>query len=467
MALLKAIAPRISINSPVADQVPLWSESVRYEPGAIVLKSSAATDSDSDINITFWVAKETVLANENQPGSNDKWIAWFSTVPGLGFIQNDSDLAEQLASIAKRYDIKYVDLDSDITQLQILTERFRNVDSEFRVLKQRLEIVENKKIIKNLSNNDVISGEAIVWNTAQNKFVSEKLVKSLNNVFPDDLGNVDYTFRKTKVGTRDERLDSDEVGTIFVVANDSDSETNGTSYTFTEGGWLRVIGYTDKENELLFVKKAGDTLTGPLIVSRDPVEDLEVATKKYVDDLSAKGRQKAFKLINTANELVGRLNDSENDILIALDDNTIWRYDGSDYLRFEIPYNNILSSKLLTGDVFSISATNFRVNVKTYRFSNQLTGNLVFTKNGIPLNFYITTNATTQLSQPKSSYNDFRIVNSNIQGFEIFVLDNFDRNANYVLTYTSDTGLETFVRLNKYNKYNLDNNTRPLNFGNY
>jgi hypothetical protein len=32
----------------------------------------------------------------------------------------------------------------------------------------------------------------------------------------------------------------------------------------------------------LFVEIAGDTMTGPLILSRDPVEDMEAVTKQYV-----------------------------------------------------------------------------------------------------------------------------------------------------------------------------------------
>ena len=32
----------------------------------------------------------------------------------------------------------------------------------------------------------------------------------------------------------------------------------------------------------LFVEIKGDTMTGPLILSRDPVEDMEAVTKQYV-----------------------------------------------------------------------------------------------------------------------------------------------------------------------------------------
>jgi hypothetical protein len=32
----------------------------------------------------------------------------------------------------------------------------------------------------------------------------------------------------------------------------------------------------------LFIRKAGDTMTGPLILARDPIEDMEAVTKQYV-----------------------------------------------------------------------------------------------------------------------------------------------------------------------------------------
>jgi len=37
------------------------------------------------------------------------------------------------------------------------------------------------------------------------------------------------------------------------------------------------------------VSKAGDTMTGPLVLAADPTEDMQAATKKYVDDLVAQG----------------------------------------------------------------------------------------------------------------------------------------------------------------------------------
>lgn len=50
--------------------------------------------------------------------------------------------------------------------------------------------------------------------------------------------------------------------------------------------WSKIAS-VEGNTEVDFVHKAGDTMTGPLILSEEPTEDLQAATKLYVDEQNA------------------------------------------------------------------------------------------------------------------------------------------------------------------------------------
>ena len=59
------------------------------------------------------------------------------------------------------------------------------------------------------------------------------------------------------------------------------NSNNGVTYAYIDDTW-RTVEVSDTLSDL-YVLEAGDTMTGPLILDADPINDLEAATKQYVD----------------------------------------------------------------------------------------------------------------------------------------------------------------------------------------
>ena len=59
------------------------------------------------------------------------------------------------------------------------------------------------------------------------------------------------------------------------------NSNNGVTYAYIQGSW-RTVEVSSPLNDL-YVLEDGDTMTGPLILHADPTNDLQAATKQYVD----------------------------------------------------------------------------------------------------------------------------------------------------------------------------------------
>lgn len=469
MALNWNTSARIFIDTkPKVDKSPAWSDSVYYAQGSIVSKVFVH-DSDSELTFINWyVNRADVLPGGNSPDVNGAWTLFISTDPNLPNLFYDSEIYNVVDAARKDYETLFIEVDSDAAIIRDQIETLLGLDSDLTVEENRTTVIENKKIIAKLKDSDATDGKAIVWNTAQNKFVFKTLVKTVNNKLPDASGNVEITFVQTKTGTMDERPDSDLDGTIFVISDDSDTNVNGTTYIFSDDArqWLRIIGYTDIENDKLYLKTAGGTMTGAL-KALTPVADSDVATKHYVDSYSDSAKQDLIVVFDSESVMDptgladGRLARSEAE-------GTLWYVKGGLFYKFTIPAQN-LSDPAVVDAYFEPTGSLF-LRVNTYRFSESETGRLVVTVNGLAHNFGLSTNCSGTLLSV-GSYINFKLSDSQKQHFTILLSPiSYTSNTLVNVKYISHNGIITQVTLrgnSSYNRVVYSNNSRSFNFGEF
>ena len=126
---------------------------------------------------------------------------------------------------------------------------------------------------------------------------TSSFVKSVNGILPDPTtGNANTSLTAVSTGTSASMLAASSSGNldngeVWIIAGQtggdpvSGSGSNGESYIFDSGsGQLYKLANTDQaENDVRYVIKSGDTMTGNLILNADPTLALQATTKQYVD----------------------------------------------------------------------------------------------------------------------------------------------------------------------------------------
>lgn len=472
MTQLRAIAPRVYIDTnPYVNRYPKWTDKVFYQTGSVVSKSFRDVyDSDSEsVFYNFYVAQNDVGPGGAQPDSDEtNWILLISGNPNLPLFYKDSDVYDFVGKAQNQYTLIFNEIDSD---LLVITEEVSSIfgfDSEIKRLQESIRNVEEKNVIDSLLDSEARHNYAIRWDSDSSKFKFVRPVLSVNQTLPDASGNVSYQFTETRTGTREDRLDSDNKGTLFIVVNDSDSDFNGVTYSFTDNGWTRLIGYTEVENEIRYVDVAGDTMTGPLLLSRDPVTDSEAATKAYVDTFNDSDKQDKIIIVNDQTALLAYPKEN-NRIYYVRSDNTLWMFISGTLQQFVIPGERIFDPVLLEAKAVNKQANYFDVEVQTYRFSSQIGGTLKFFINNTttPAAFFpqININGTFDAS---SNYKGAVLLDSQNQTFTIRIPDTFKNSFVYYLNFTSHDGVLTQITIDETtNKVVFSDSNRIFNFGEY
>lgn len=471
MTLLKATANRIYVKTdPYVRRYPDYEPSVFYQAGSIVSRSFQVNDSDSDIvYYNFYVAQRDTQPfglNPEQTGSN--WILWISGDPKFVTFWNDSDVYAYLGKTEQNYLLKFSDVDSDLVVIKNDINTILGYDSEIKAIQNDIRTLEERNLIDSLIDSEASEGRAISWDSDNQKFKFITPVLSVNNVLPDANGNVSYTFIETKTGTKDDRLDSDQNGTIFIIVGDSDSDRNGTAYSFTDIGWVRLIGYTEKENETRYVDVTGDSMIGPLYLIGDPTSDSEAATKSYVDNFSDSDKQDKIIILNSQSDLSAATK-TEGRIYFVKADNTVWLYTGGSLKQFVIPGERIFDPVLLEARTLNKTASSFDIEVKTYRFSDKIGGTLSLYKNNSIIAtvfaLYANIDGTYNLV---NQIENARLVSSTNQTFTIRVPVVFQTSDVWQLDYYSHDGVLTSITVDgANNKVAFSESNRIFNFGEY
>ena len=468
MPLLKAIAPRIYIDkNPYVNRLPVFNSGVFYYSGSIVSKSFQVSDSDSDsVYYNFYVSKRDVLPGGLEPDVGDDWTIWVSGDPNLKSFYNDSDIYTYLDALQDDYQVYYVSTDSDLSVLSSQVNSIFGFDSDINEIKADIKTIEERNLIDSLVDSEASDKKAIAWDSDNQRFKFVTAVLSVNGTLPDANGNVSYSFTETKTGTRDDRLDSDVNGTIFVVSDDSDSDANGSTFAFTDSGWVRMVGYSDKENELLYVNTSGDTLTGPLILSRDPVSDSEAATKGYVDGFNDSDKQDKIIILPTIVSLYSASYEN-NRIYYVKENSTLWIYTSGLLKQFVIPGQRVFDPVLLEATAKNKVLASFDIDVETYRFSSFLPGQLYVVKNGSSNAPIIIQSNITGTYEANNSISDCKLVDSGNQSFTIKVVETFESNSTYRLVFVAHDGATTNIILGNKNAVSFSETNRTFNFGEY
>ena len=471
MTQLKAVANRIFVRTdPYVKRYPVFEPGVFYQTGSVVSRSFQVNDSDSDIvYYNFYVAQRDIQPlglNPEQTGSD--WVLWISGDPKFATFWNDSDVYAYIDKADETYQTKFTDVDSDLRDVRDEVNVLLGFDSEIKAIQHDIRALEERNLIDSLIDSEASEGRAISWDSDNQKFKFITPVLSINNVLPDANGNVSYTFTQTKTGTRNDRLDSDQNGTIFIVVGDSDSDQNGTTYSFTDIGWVRLIGFTEKENEIRYVDVTGDSMTGPLYLAGNPTSDSEAATKSYVDNFNDSDKQDKIIILATQSDLAAATK-QEGRIYFVKADNTVWLYDSATLKQFIIPGERIFDPVLLEARAVNKTVTFFDIDVKTYRFSDKLGGTLSLYRNGssVATAFALNTNinGTYNLS---SQVENARLFNASNQSFRIRVPIVFQTVDTYRLDFYSHDGVFTSITIDgANNKVAFSESNRIFNFGEY
>jgi len=462
MAYLRAIAPRIALDSkPFTDRTPVWDASVFYHSGSIVdLVLVDATDPTITWH-NFYVNSKDVQPQGNVPQNNNDWILWSSTDPSLTNFYNDSDVYAAINNANGIYEARFLNLDSDMTALRNAINHVISIDSEIRLVSNRIDILEEENIIDRLFDSEARHNRAIVWDSDSNKFTFQPFIRSLNGILPDSTGNISYTFTKTKTGTRDQRPDSDLDGVQYVVTGDSDSDFNGTSSIYANGvGWIKIIGLTEAENDARYINIAGDTMNGPLLLKRHPVEDSEVSTKGYIDTVVV-GKENKTVTVDTLVTLSTTAYVEDTNYFVV-EDASLWRYHGGALVKFVIPAETVFNP------TFTHSAHEGagRFTLKTYNFSNTVPGIMILTKNGVAEPFVLQANVTGGYSTV-GTYTSVIMSNSGDQSFQILLTATYDPSSTYLLTFTSHDSTKTQINLAGSKHVIQTGVNRSLNFGTF
>lgn len=475
MPILRNVAPRIYLDTdPYVDRIPTYNEKVFYPTGAIVSQHYQINDSDSDtVFHNFYVANRDIVPFDGSPEANSKWTLYVAGDPRLANLFTDSEVYDYVDAIDSDYKVNFSRVDSDIT---LLTDKVKDVfgfDSDIREIRASITEVEEKNIIDSLTDSDARDGHAIAWDAAASKFKFVNPVLSVNNTAPDSDGNISVSFTKATAGSRDERPDSDTSGSIFVIIGDSDSSVDGTTYSFTDIGWVRVIGYTELENDILYVNKTGDTMTGPLLLSRDPVLDSEAATKSYVDGFNDSDKQD--RIIMVENEVALAALTYETDRLYYVHStNEMWVYHAGALSKFSLTGQRVYEPTMLEATVNgTVSASYFLVTIDTYRFSNFLEGTLSLRvqvggtgpSSTIAMAAQINVSATIDVD---GNLENFKLVDSAQQTFTISAFERYDSNNKYFITFVAHDGKTSQIELGgPASTVEFDEINRTLNFGEY
>jgi len=469
MTFLKATAARITIDrGPYHDRYPDFNASVFYYAGSIVAVPFRENDSDSDVAYyNYYIARNDIQPGGLDPEDNSEWILFVSGHPRVRTLFSDSEIYEYLASVKIEYQKAFSDADSDVNVVYDKIGELVDFPASFQQIKQDIQDLQDKKIISSLNDSDAQDGFVIAWDSDSSVFRFEQPVVSINGTFADSTGNVSYSFTATKTGTRDELPDSDTLGTIYIVSGDSDSENNnGISYAYTPNGWVRIVGYTDKENELKFVNVTGDTMLAPLLLSRDPVEDSEAATKVYVDSLIDSDYEKKIIFKADPTDLAATTFE-EGRIYYVQSDSTLWIYTGGQLKQFTIPGEKVYDPAFIEATLSTITGTFFDINVTTYRFSNFLPGTLRVQKNGTNIGFAVQNNISGNL-QPDFSLTDALLIDASNQSFRIRVPEIYLVSNTYIVTFVAHDGKTNSVTLGAgSNDLTFVATNRSFNFGEY
>jgi len=192
---------------------------------------------------------------------------------------------------------------------------------------------------------------------------TSSFVKSVNTLTPNAQGNVAVAFGSVETGTSASMLAYSSSGNfndsdIWVISGESGSlsGSNGDSFIFASAsGKLLEISPTDQvSNDARYTLKAGDTMTGPLVLNADPTVALGAETKEYgdthIETASAASNVVTFTKGDgsTFNVTVGTVLDTGSLLLSASVSSTTMSFTKGDSTTFDVTITESISASFAT-----------------------------------------------------------------------------------------------------------------------
>jgi len=423
-----------SRETPLVRRLPELTEDHYYREGQIIFsRQKDGVNADLYVSIrseTFNFDSESLFHDSDGNVFSETWVHWASSrlLEGeLGF----ASMNQACRRLLEHFDSDIQVLDSDIQwvrdALPLLPDS-EAIDSDLRVARIDIAAINTHKIM-DFVDSDAVDENIIVWDSDIQMYVTKRRVLKVNLQTPDASGNIVPSLLKVTAGTKDERPDSDTPAAIYVLQNDSDSETNGSAFIFTNGVWEPFINPERATLDLRYLKIDGTSrLPGALYVVDESDGVLTAVTKAYVDEYVKNSKQDKFYF--TDSEFSPNPTDSEN-FVINTGDNTVAFFDGINTSRIgESVYDYPL--------FVSASQVGTDLTIVTEEFSPAIPGKLTITEDGLPANYTFTTNATAA-SISSGVATDFALVDGATQSF-VITFGTFDNTKEYVITLNTHQG---------------------------
>jgi len=114
-------------------------------------------------------------------------------------------------------------------------------------------------------------------------------IDTVNARYADSAGNINLSLIETITGPNAGRPASAGDGVSYVVVDDPDPNLNGTTYVYDLDNaiWVNITPTSFDADDRIFVKTAGDSMSGRLFLAHDPVAGEDMATLDYINSFSS------------------------------------------------------------------------------------------------------------------------------------------------------------------------------------
>lgn len=192
---------------------------------------------------------------------------------------NVTSLSAQISNVNSTLGTRITAVESSVSQLQTSTQNSVQFVEQTLVPSQQTQARQNIGAIG--SDSPAFTGNA----TAENLTVSGTLTGTASQAIADQNGNViDETYAPIDAPSFTGTVQMENLivtGTITGTAAQAVSDSLGRTISTTY--------LTNDEAEASYLPLSGGTMTGPLLLAGDPTQELQAATKSYVDAAVAAG----------------------------------------------------------------------------------------------------------------------------------------------------------------------------------
>ena len=457
-------------STPVTSRFPQWSSTNYYPQGTVVWSNLYDSDQiDLYVSLIAHISNDSDYSlylkdseNDSEYYNENVWNHYASSRTLDSDERSFASLNNKIKHIQLSYDSDKSYIDSDVNWLSNvipLLPDSESIDSDLKLARQSITKIEERSIFT-FVDSDAQHNKILIWDSDNQKLITGSSVLSVNTFVPNADGNIPISFVKVISGNNDQKPDSEQSGSIYIITNDSDSEINGSSFVYDDG-WKSIISPDRELFDKKFLKTAGSNkLIGSLYVSDTPTNLAQIVNKKYVDIYVKEAKQDHFGFFDSELLINTSAWDSENFVVTT---------EGSPSLKFFDEINNITIGEQPISDYeyfdyVTIDSDSDAFDVYVKNFSNSIEGTLLLYKNGVLESFSLV--GASAFTNSGGIAGGFKLDDSSVQNFRISLVNPFDLTSVYLIKYNTHYG-ESVTITKTANTSDWFRNEEDLDYGIY